>query len=197
MNIGVVLGSSRPGRLGDRVCKFVVKSAAAVPGASFEVFDLANYEMPLFDEAIAPRNNRNRSPAPTVARWLQDVASADGYVFLTPEYNLAVPAVLKNALDFLAHEADGKPAAILSYSDTAFGGILAGHTLQLTLNILGMFVMPRSPIPLPHADKMLDDGGEVIELSDLAGKIVRYLSRSLTQLVKYATALRDVRQSAT
>lgn len=73
----------------------------------------------------------------------------------------------------------------------------AGHALQPTLNILGMFVMPRSPIPLPYANKMLDEDGEVVELSDLAGKIVRHLPRSLTQLVRCAAALRDVRQSAT
>jgi NAD(P)H-dependent FMN reductase len=53
------------------------------------------------------------------------VASADGYLFVVPEYNLSVPAVVKNALDLLAHEADAKPASIVSYSDTFNGGVTA------------------------------------------------------------------------
>jgi NAD(P)H-dependent FMN reductase len=62
------------------------------------------------------------------------VASADGYLFVVPEYNLSVPAVVKNALDLLAHEADAKPASILSYSDTFNGGVTAGHELRLVIN---------------------------------------------------------------
>jgi NAD(P)H-dependent FMN reductase len=142
--IGIVLGSSRKRRLGDRVCRFVLSQAAAVTGASFTVLDLASYQLPFFDEDIAPLNNRDRSPADPVRRWLGDMAAADGYLFLTPEYNYAVPAVLKNALDYLAREAEAKPASILSYSDTAHGGNIAGHELRLTLNKLGMFTMPKS-----------------------------------------------------
>jgi chromate reductase, NAD(P)H dehydrogenase (quinone) len=196
MKIGIVIGSTRPGRLGERVCNFVVKSAAAVEGASFEVFDLAGYNMPFFDEPIAPWGNRSRTPAPSVARWLSDVASADGYVFLTPEYNFAAPAALKNALDFLAHEAEGKPASIISYADTPFGGIVAGHQLQLTLNKLGMLVMPMS-LPLIRADLMLNCDGDTIEASGIAAKIVRHLPRNLRELVRYAAAIRKVRLEPT
>jgi NAD(P)H-dependent FMN reductase len=192
MKIGIVLGSTRPHRLGERVSRFVMKTAAAVPGATFEVLDLASYNMPFFDEEIAPWTNRSRTPAPNVARWLSDMAAADGYVFLAPEYNFAVPAVLKNALDFLAHEADGKPASIISYSDTAFGGVIAGHQLQLVLNKPGMLVMPMS-LPLVHAETMLNEDGAVVEQSGIAGKLLRYLPLNLTKLVKYATAIREIR----
>jgi NAD(P)H-dependent FMN reductase len=120
------------------------------------------------------------------------MAAADGYVFLAPEYNFAVPAVLKNALDFLAHEADGKPASIISYSDTAFGGVIAGHQLQLVLSKLGMLVMPMS-LPLVHAETMLNEDGDAVEQSGIAGKLLRYLPLNLTKLVKYATAIREVR----
>jgi hypothetical protein len=54
MKIGIVLGSTRPGRLGERVSKFIIKTAASVPGSAQEVFDLASYNMPFFDEEIAP-----------------------------------------------------------------------------------------------------------------------------------------------
>jgi NAD(P)H-dependent FMN reductase len=94
-----------------------------VPSAVFEVFDLASYNMPFFDKAIAPWSNPSRTPVPGVASCLSDMASADGYVFLTPDYNFG--AVLKNALDLLAHEADGTPAFIISYSGTYWGGIIS------------------------------------------------------------------------
>jgi chromate reductase, NAD(P)H dehydrogenase (quinone) len=114
--IGVVLGSSRGHRLGERVIRWVLAGAKGVSEADFALFDLASYQLPFFDEAIAPWDNPDRHPVPNVARWLEDMASADGYLFVVPEYNLAVPAVVKNALDLLAHEADAKPASIISYA---------------------------------------------------------------------------------
>jgi NAD(P)H-dependent FMN reductase len=193
--IGIVLGSSRKRRLGDRVCQFVLNQAAAVAGASFSVLDLASYQLPFFDEDIAPLNNRDRSPADPVRRWLGDMAAADGYLFLTPEYNYAVPGVLKNALDYLAREAEAKPASILSYSDTAHGGNIAGHELRLTLNKLGMFTMPKS-LPLAHADTLLNEDGTLAEDSRWAAKVAAFVPWSLTELARYADLLRQARVRA-
>jgi chromate reductase len=194
--IGIVLGSTRVRRLGDRVCRFVQsQAAAAVPGASFTVLDLASYQLPFFDEDIAPLNNRGRSPAEPVRRWLDDMAAADGYLFLTPEYNYAVPAVLKNALDYLAREAEAKPASILSYSDTSHGGNIAGHELRLTLNKLGMFTMPKS-LPLAHADTLLNEDGTLAQDSPWAAKVSAFVPWSLTELARYASLLRQARVPA-
>lgn len=162
VQIGIVLGSSRTGRLGDRVSQFVLRNAREVPDARFAVLDLAGYQLPFFDEPEAPLSCRDRIPCAAARRWLDDVAACDGDLFLTPEYNYAVPAVLKNALDYLAHEADGKAASILSYSDTTHGGNIAGHELRLTVNKLGMFPMPKS-LPLAHADTLLDVDGVLTE----------------------------------
>jgi NAD(P)H-dependent FMN reductase len=192
--IGVVLGSSRPQRLGERVCKFVMSQAAQLPGARYTVLDLACYELPFFSEPVAPLNNRDRCPAGPVRRWLADMAAADGYLFITPEYNYAVPAVLKNALDFLAREAEGKPASVLSYSDTSFGGNIAGHELRLTLNKLGMFPMPMS-LPLPHADQLLAPDGTLAPDSDWAAKVAAFVPWSLIELTRYAALLRQARQA--
>jgi NAD(P)H-dependent FMN reductase len=159
------------------------------------VLDLARYELPFFSELAAPLANRNRSPAEPVRHWLADMSAADGYLFLTPEYNYGVPAVLKNALDFLAREAEGKPASILSYSDTAYGGNIAGHELRLTLNKLGMFPMPKS-LPLPYADRMLDEDGTLAGESDLAAKLAAFVPASLAELSRYAALLRQARVPA-
>jgi len=192
IGIGVVLGSTRPQRLGERVCRFVMKHAENVPDAAFGVLDLAGYRMPFFDEAEAPLANRDRVPADNVRRWLDDMAAADGYLFLTPEYNYTIPAVLKNALDFLAKEAEGKPAAILSYSSTMHGGNIAGNELRSVLSKLGMLPMPKS-LPMAHAERLLDGTGDLVEQSDWAAKVNAFVPWSLNELVRYATALKPVR----
>jgi NAD(P)H-dependent FMN reductase len=193
--IGIVVGSNRTGRLGDRVCKFVLNKALEVAGARFEVLDLASYRLPFFDEAEAPLSCRDRMPCAPARRWLADVAACDGYLFLTPEYNYAIPAVLKNALDYLAREGDGKPASILSYSDTMHGGNIAGHELRLTVNKLGMFPMPKS-LPLAHADTLLDEDGVLTEQTPWAAKVAAFVPWSLTELARYAALLRQARVPA-
>jgi chromate reductase, NAD(P)H dehydrogenase (quinone) len=191
--IGVVLGSSREHRLGERVTRWVLTGATELAEADFAVFDLAIYQLPFFDEAIAPWDNPDRHPAPNVARWLADMASADGYLFVVPEYNLAVPAVVKNALDLLAHEADAKPASILTYSDTFNGGVTAGHEFRLVLNKLGMLPLPKT-IPLPHAEQLLDPDGNLVADSRFAKVVGQYLPYVLRELVLYAATLRPLRQ---
>ena len=191
--IGVVLGSSRERRLGERVIRWVLTGAKKVPEADFALLDLASYQLPFFDEAIAPWDNPDRHPAPNVARWLADMASADGYLFVVPEYNLAVPAVVKNALDLLAHEADAKPVSIVSYSDTFNGGVTAGHELRLVVNKLGMLPLPRT-IPLPHAELLLDPGGSLVADSRMAKAVALLLPYVLRELAHYAAALRPVRE---
>jgi NAD(P)H-dependent FMN reductase len=191
--IGVVLGSNREQRLGERVIRWVLANAKEVSQADFALFDLASYQLPFFDEALAPWENPDRHPAPNVARWLEDMASADGYVFVVPEYNLAVPAVVKNALDLLAHEADAKPASILSYSDTSYGGVVAGHELRLVLNKLGMLPLPKT-IPLAHAEQLLDPDGSLVADSRFAKIVAQFQPYMLRELVQYAVALRPVRQ---
>jgi len=188
-----VLGSSRPERLGERVCRFVMSSAREVSEAEFHVADLASYQLPFFDEVLPPWNNVAREPEANVQQWLDDIAAADGYLFVVPEYNYAVPAVVKNALDFLGHEADGKPASVLSYSDTDHGGNIAGHELRLVLNKLGMLPLPKS-LPFAHADHLLDRDGRLIADSEFGTKVAAFVPWSLRELVRYAEALRPLRQ---
>jgi NAD(P)H-dependent FMN reductase len=200
VKIGIVLGSGRQPRLGDRVCKFVLSKAREVAGAAFTVLDLADYKLPFFDEEVAPLRRspdagRDRMPSEPVRRWLDDMAAADGYLFVTPEYNYAVPAVLKNAIDYLAREAEGKPASILSYSDTMHGGNIAGHELRMILNKLGMFPMPKS-LPLAHADRLLDEDGQLAEDGPWAAKVCAFIPWSLTELARYAALLSQARVPA-
>jgi chromate reductase len=115
------------------------------------------------------------------------MAAADAYVFVTPEYNHAPPAALKNALDFLATEAAGKPASIVSYSTTAHGGALAGQQLRLALSKAGMLPLPKS-LTLAHADRLFDPTGELAEQSDWARRVAQFTPASLRDLVDHTRA---------
>jgi NAD(P)H-dependent FMN reductase len=103
--------------------------------------------------------------------------------------------VVKNALDLLGHEADGKPASIVSYSDTQMGGTIAGHELRLTLSKLGMLPLPRS-LPLAHADQLLGPDGTLAAGTDYGRKVAKFVPWSLRELVRYAAALRPLRTQA-
>jgi NAD(P)H-dependent FMN reductase len=196
MRIGIILGSTREERLGTRVVRYLAGQAAGITGAEFIVLDLAEYDLPFFAEPVAPMDNRDRQVPPNVRRWLDDVASTDGYVFVVPEYNFEVPAPAKNALDLLAHEAEGKPVLIQSYSDTAYGGIIAGHLFRLPLSKLGMFPMPKS-LPMAHAEKLFDESGTLVADTEWARIIDRFVPWALAELVRYAAALAPLRHQAT
>lgn len=198
MKIGIILGSTRAERLGSRVVRYIADRAATVAGAEFTVLDLADYDLPFFHEQLAPMDDpdRREKVSENVGHWLDDVAAQDGYVFVVPEYNFEVPAPAKNALDLLAHEAEGKPALIQSYSDTSYGGIIAGHLFRLPLSKLGMFPMPKS-LPLPHAEKLFDENGTLVEDSEWSRIIDRYLPWALKELVRHAAALAPLYQQAT
>jgi NAD(P)H-dependent FMN reductase len=194
MRIEVVLGSTRPGRLGDRVCRFIMNKAALVNGAEFALLDLADHPMPFFDEPLAPLANPDRRPSATVRAWLTAMAAADAYVFVTPEYNHAPPAALKNALDYLATEAAGKPASIVSYSTTAHGGALAGQQLRLALSKAGMLPLPNS-LALAHADRLIDPTGQLAERSDWARRVAEFAPASLRVLAAHTRALNTLNEA--
>src|SRR5207248_487440 len=80
------------GRVGERVCRFVMDKSALVDAAECTVLDLADPPMPFFAEPLAPLANHDRRPSAAVQAWLAAMAAADAYVFVTPEYNHAPPA---------------------------------------------------------------------------------------------------------
>ena len=106
MNIAIITGSTRPGRNNIAVARWVLELAARRADAQFELVDIADYELPLLDEAIPPALGRY-SQAHT-RRWAAKIASFDGYVFVAPEYNHGTSAALKNAIDYLYAEWNDK-----------------------------------------------------------------------------------------
>ncbi|MFJ5730049.1 NADPH-dependent FMN reductase [Streptomyces paradoxus] len=132
--IAVIVGSTRPGRRGHAVARWVAEVAARHPAAvadeaTFELVDLAEYGLPLLDEPVPALFGRYQRAE--TRRWAASIGSFDGFVFVTPEYNHSVPAALKNAIDHLYAEWNDKAAGFVSYG--VHGGTRAVEHLRLAL----------------------------------------------------------------
>lgn len=132
LKIGIILGSTRPGRNGEAVAKWVLENASARDDASYELVDLADFPLPHLDEAVPP--SMGQYAHDHTKRWAAKVAEFDGYVFVTPEYNHSTSGVLKNAIDFVYREWNDKAAAVVSYGSA--GGTRAAEALRLILGEL-------------------------------------------------------------
>jgi NAD(P)H-dependent FMN reductase len=153
--IAVVVGATREGRVTDKLAKWVAVELAKQ--AEPEVLDLRDYVMPFFDEAISPRYNPDRTPVLEVKKWLDKVAEFDGYVLVTPEYNRAVPGVLKNALDFLDYQMEQKPVALVGHGST--GGAQAIANLRMALPGVGAVTIPQALFFTDRVGEAIDDAG--------------------------------------
>ena len=133
IRIGIIIGSTRPGRNGAQVAEWVLEKARAhTSDAEFELVDLADFPLPHLDEPI-PASQGKYQHDHTIA-WAREIDSFDGFVFVTPEYNHSTSGVLKNAIDYLSAEWHDKAAGIVSYG--AVGGARAAEQLRLILGEL-------------------------------------------------------------
>jgi len=153
--IAVIVGSTRQGRVSDKLAKWVAEEVKKE--SEVEILDLKDYPLPFFDEAISPRYNPDRKPAPEVKKWLDKVAEFDGYVLVTPEYNRSTSAVLKNALDSLDYQMDRKPVALVGHGST--GGAQAVANLRMALPGVGAVSVPQALFFSDAVGDAIDEAG--------------------------------------
>lgn len=127
--IAIILGSTRPGRKGEAVAKWVHAHAAKRTDAEFELVDLAEQQLPLLDEPVPP--SMGKYSHPHTQKWAAKISPFDGFVFVTAEYNHGIPGALKNAIDFLYGEWNNKAAGFVSYGSV--GGTRAVEQLRLVM----------------------------------------------------------------
>jgi NAD(P)H-dependent FMN reductase len=125
--VGIILGSTRPGRNGEAVAKWVYDIASRRGDAEFELVDLLDYKLPHLDEAIPPSQGQYANEH--TKQWAAKIAEFDAFIFVTPEYNHSTSGALKNAIDFLYAEWNNKAAGFVSYG--AAGGTRAVEHLRL------------------------------------------------------------------
>lgn len=124
--IAIVTGSTRPGRQSIHVAQWVFEIAQKRSDATYEIVDIADFNLPLLDEAIPPSMGMYQHEHPK--RWAEKIASFDGFIFITPEYNHSVTGALKNALDFIYKEWNDKAAGFVGYGSA--GGSRAVEHLR-------------------------------------------------------------------
>jgi NAD(P)H-dependent FMN reductase len=132
--IGIILGSTRPNRNGEQVARWVYEIASRRGDAEFELVDLRDYPLPHLDEPLPPSMGQYQNEH--TKQWADKIASFDGFVFVTPEYNHSTSGVLKNAIDYLYAEWNNKAAGFVSYG--AVGGARAAEHLRLVAGELQM-----------------------------------------------------------
>lgn len=123
MKIGIIIGSTRNGRLGSSVGKWVYEEALAHGGAEFEIVELDEFNLELLTDATVPGAANRQYADPKVVRWSEKIDELDGFIFVSPEYNHSVPAAMKNAFDSIFPEWGNKALGLVGYG--ADGGVRA------------------------------------------------------------------------
>ncbi|MEV6296940.1 NAD(P)H-dependent oxidoreductase [Streptomyces sp. NPDC051896] len=185
MKIGIILGSTRPGRNGEAVAHWVLEHARRRTDAEYELVDLLDYKLPLLDEPYPPAMGQYSQPH--THEWAAKIASLDGFVIVTPEYNHSVPGALKNAIDFLAAEWANKSVGFVSYGST--GGTRAVEHLRLIAGELQMADV-RSQVALS-----LFTDFENFSVFKPADTQADALAGTLEQVVAWSKALAPLRAS--
>ncbi|MBU2670738.1 NAD(P)H-dependent oxidoreductase [Actinoplanes bogorensis] len=184
LNLLVVVGSTRPGRVGPTVAEWFVDVAKAHGGFQVTVADLAEENLPLLDEPHHPRLQNYQNDH--TMRWSEKVAAADAIVFVIPEYNFGLGAAFKNALDYLHAEWNYKPASVVSY-----GGVSAGTRSALALTgaayALRMWLLPAAVnIPFVHSN-VVEGQFQPTDITSAAATTM------LDELARVAPALKALR----
>ncbi|QQA42531.1 NADPH-dependent FMN reductase [Pelagovum pacificum] len=184
LKLKIIHGSTRPGRKGLPVTRWIEGLARDVDGFDVEFVDLADVGLPLLDEAAHPAM-QNYEHAHTKS-WSNIVSDADAFVFVIPEYNYFPPAVVVNAVQTLLKEWSKKPAGIVSYGGVS-GGLRATQVLRTLLANVDMVPLTKT-VPLPFFATHIE--GETFTptepMSEGAGIM-------LAELLRWAEALKPMR----
>src|SRR5438445_8107006 len=132
LKVGIIVGSTRPGRKAEAVARWVHEIARKRTDADFEVVDIQDFNLPLLDEPVPP--SMGQYSKPHTKAWAAKIGSFDAFVFVTPEYNHGTSGALKNAIDFLFAEWNNKAAGFVGYGGN--GGIRAVEQLRLVMGEL-------------------------------------------------------------
>lgn len=155
--VAVIVGSLRKGSLNRLTAEALAKLAPA--SLALEIVEIGR--LPLYDQDL----DEGEPPAEWSA-FRETIRGFDAVLFVTPEYNRSVPAVLKNAVDVGSRPYgrsvwDGKPAGVVSVSPGGLGGFGANHHLRQSLVFLNMPVLQQPEAYFGNAGTFFDEAGEL------------------------------------
>lgn len=184
--IAIILGSTRPNRFGEPVARWFYEHAKLRKGIEVELLDLAEENLPFIDEPMPPAMEEEYANEHT-RRWAEKIAPADGYVFVTAEYNYGIPGAMKNAIDFLDKEWHNKAVGFVSYG--ADKGVRSVDALrQVVANVQMADIRQTVPISI-FTD--VDENG-VFQPNEQHEASADAL---LDQLTSWAEAMKSVRKN--
>ena len=155
--IAIIVGSLREGSINRKVAR----SICSIRGDNLDCSMVEIGDLPLYNQDY---DALPQQPEP-YTRFREQVGSADGVLFVSPEYNRGIPGVLKNAIDVGSRPYgqsvwDKKPAAIVTASPGSIGGFGANHQIRQSCVFLNMPVMQQPEAYLGHVtDDSFDDSG--------------------------------------
>lgn len=156
IKIGIILGTTRPGRFSDKPGKWLLEEANKIEGVQAELLDLREYPLPFFDE-VAPTSDLGGKYSTEVGKkWASKIGEFDAYIVVTAEYNHGYPAVLKNALDYVYAEWNKKPVSFVGYGYA--DGVRAVEQLRQVVIQLDMVPVSTS-IQIPQFWTRTDEQG--------------------------------------
>src|SRR5580704_8214776 len=158
MNVCVLVGSLRKASFSGMLANTLISLAPS------------SLKLDIVEIGQLPFYNQDLETDPPPAPWIvlrQRVKAADAVLFVTPEYNRSVPAVLKNALDIGSRPYgssvwDRKPGAIVSGSPGAIGAFGANHHLRQSLVFLNVPTMQQPEAYVGYVHKLFDECGNLI-----------------------------------
>ena len=182
--IALIIGSTRPTRFADKPAQWMLKQAQARGEIEVEVVDLRDHPLPFFAEVAT--NGRAPSKDPEAIRWQQTIGRFDGYIFVVPEYNHSVTAVLKNALDQAYKEWNRKPFTAIGYGSVG-GGRAIEHLRAIAVEL--QMVSTRAAVHIGGSDFMAVfpmGGNKPIE--DIQAGLLPAAKAALDDLIWWAKA---------
>ena len=182
----VIIGSTRPGRVGSAVADWIIDRARARGDFEVEVADLAVLNLPIFDEPNHPRLRRYVNQH--TKDWSATISRADAFIFVIPEYNYGFNAATKNAIDYLNHEWHYKPAGFASY-----GGVGAGtRAVQMLKQVLTTLKMTPlfEAVNIPFVQQFLDENKR-LQPNEI---MTEAATAMLDELARVEAALRPLRE---
>jgi chromate reductase len=180
--IAILIGSLRKGSYNRKMANAIISSNPE--NLTFEIIDISN--LALYNEDLdiqAPDSWK---------KFREEIKAFDGVLFLTPEYNRSVPAVLKNAIDVGSRPYGksvwaGKPTAIISVTPGNLGAFGANHHLRQSLVFLDMPAMQQPEAYISGASKLFDEQGNIINektiefVNKFLGAFTKWVEKNITK----------------
>ncbi|TFL13617.1 NADPH-dependent oxidoreductase [Pusillimonas caeni] len=185
LKLQVIICSTRPGRVGPSVGTWFKDFAARHGKFDASLVDLADFNLPLYDEANHPVQRKYEKEH--TKAWSASVSQADAYAFVTPEYNYGPPPSFVNALNYVYKEWNYKPCGFVSYGGVS-GGMRAVQLEKQLVTTLKMMPMVEG-VAIPMVATLLDENRKFKsnELIDTAANTM------LDELHRWAEALKTLR----